>query len=215
MKNLWTIPLIIVITAVVVGGATYALVSSKISKDQQVLMNQVNDLQKQVSQKPVIPQTNNSIVTDETAGWKTYTNSQYGFSFKYPSEWLLAEKTENYGDARRMAIQLNYENGTNTFNSYTVEVLDSDGKTTRQFATDYYSGMEGGPSDIQDSTINGQSVVKVFMTKASITPAGSAEILFQKGSTIVVISASRQQSTSITMKDKILNQIAGTLQFTK
>ena len=25
--------------------------------------------------------------TDQTAGWKTYTNTQYGFSFQYPSDW--------------------------------------------------------------------------------------------------------------------------------
>ena len=28
---------------------------------------------------------------DTTAGWKTYTNSQYGFSFKYPKEWVISE----------------------------------------------------------------------------------------------------------------------------
>jgi hypothetical protein len=31
--------------------------------------------------------------TDPTAGWKTYTNSTYGFSFKYPTDWTKVEST--------------------------------------------------------------------------------------------------------------------------
>lgn len=28
---------------------------------------------------------------DETSNWKTYSNSQYGFEFKYPQDWLVEE----------------------------------------------------------------------------------------------------------------------------
>lgn len=34
--------------------------------------------------------------TDVTADWKTYTNSTYGFSFKYPTDWTL--ETLQYAD---------------------------------------------------------------------------------------------------------------------
>ena len=41
---------------------------------------------------PIVTQTNTPVTTpataDETANWKTYTNSQYGFELKYPSTWL-------------------------------------------------------------------------------------------------------------------------------
>lgn len=30
-----------------------------------------------------------SLPPDETAGWKTYTNNTYGFSIKYPIDWLI------------------------------------------------------------------------------------------------------------------------------
>ena len=30
--------------------------------------------------------------TDETAGWKTYTDTNYGFSFKYPTDWFIKKK---------------------------------------------------------------------------------------------------------------------------
>ena len=35
-----------------------------------------------------------SVTADETAGWKTYTDSQYGFSFKYPASFALSVGTD-------------------------------------------------------------------------------------------------------------------------
>jgi len=35
--------------------------------------------------------------SDETADWKTYTNEEYGFEFKYPGEWNIAEKRFSIG----------------------------------------------------------------------------------------------------------------------
>lgn len=32
--------------------------------------------------------------TDEIANWKTYTNSKYRFSFKYPSQWIYEESSD-------------------------------------------------------------------------------------------------------------------------
>ena len=31
---------------------------------------------------------------DVTANWKTYTNSTYGYSVKYPGDWTVSEKTD-------------------------------------------------------------------------------------------------------------------------
>lgn len=33
-------------------------------------------------------------IPDETANWKTYTNTQYGFEFKYPNDWILKDGKE-------------------------------------------------------------------------------------------------------------------------
>src|SRR3989344_4858057 len=42
-------------------------------------------------------ETKNSTIETELAGWKTYTNMEYGFEFKYPSSWsnLSENKTNN------------------------------------------------------------------------------------------------------------------------
>lgn len=33
----------------------------------------------------------------DTSGWKTYTNTQYGFEIKYPADWGITYNTNNYG----------------------------------------------------------------------------------------------------------------------
>jgi len=45
--------------------------------------------------------------TDETASWKTYTNTQYGFSFQFPSEWF---NYDNPNNPSRVAVGF-YPNG--------------------------------------------------------------------------------------------------------
>lgn len=51
--------------------------------------------------EPVI-QTNNSATTlitqNETANWKTYTNSQYGFELKYPQTWSVRITPDGFFD---------------------------------------------------------------------------------------------------------------------
>lgn len=32
------------------------------------------------------------VIADSIAGWKTYTNTKYGFEFKYPKDWVLTEQ---------------------------------------------------------------------------------------------------------------------------
>lgn len=42
--------------------------------------------QKQQVAQQVVPTVTPRVI-DETADWKTYTNTQYGFEFRYPSNW--------------------------------------------------------------------------------------------------------------------------------
>ncbi len=46
---------------------------------------------------------------DPTANWKTYNNSTYGFSFKYPSEWKLGEINDKDVGKDEYHIDLQYQ----------------------------------------------------------------------------------------------------------
>ena len=62
--------LIIVVFALIVGGAIYWYSKEKFETPEV-----------KVSEKTI---------TDETANWKTYRNEEYGFEVKYPSNWQLS-----------------------------------------------------------------------------------------------------------------------------
>jgi len=71
---------------ILAAGVGIGLIAGKYSSP-------VDNNQKQV-QKTDIPVTSPSVAptetADPTANWKTYTNPQYGYSFKYPSTWKNA-----------------------------------------------------------------------------------------------------------------------------
>lgn len=76
------IALIIIIFVVILGGLY--LWGSMLSVEDLAPAPQTIKIPEQRVNSESIP-----IVTDETADWKTYTNTQYGFSFKYPSSFLF------------------------------------------------------------------------------------------------------------------------------
>lgn len=60
------------------------------------------------SPSPVPPET-----VDSTANWKTYTNTQYGFSFKYPENGVI--KDANYTGSLSSVVLSNTDNIDITF----------------------------------------------------------------------------------------------------
>lgn len=55
-----------------------------------------------VEPAPVVVQTPQ--VQSPTAGWKTYTNSQYGFEIKYPQDWTIPES--RYGSDTKILTDI-------------------------------------------------------------------------------------------------------------
>ncbi|MFA6588089.1 MAG: hypothetical protein WCT08_03395 [Patescibacteria group bacterium] len=89
---------------------------------------------------------------DQTVGWKTYTNTEYGFSFKYPASWKETDYTAS---------------ADSPLNSDGVKFEDSAGK-----AGSFY-WMQGGYVPTQDGqwdstttslTVGGRTASQVRMT---------------------------------------------------
>jgi hypothetical protein len=152
--------------------------------------------------------------------FQTYTNSNYGFAFEYPSNLIITEKNGSYG-AEKLVIKLNYDN--NLPESYHVIVLDAGNKSTKELIHSQYDLAGNGPSNISDVVINGLSAVKFFMEIANASgPAGSAYVLFKNKTTAVIISTNaRTGSTTQNMSsfldslsnDAVLNSIASSFKF--
>lgn len=75
-KTNWIYVLIVIVLAVIVGGG--------------ILGYQYWWLPRQY---PVLPEAKlpEKVTKDETAGWKTYRNEEYGFEIKYFADWEIAE----------------------------------------------------------------------------------------------------------------------------
>ncbi len=58
-----------------------------------------------------------SATLEDISNWKTYINSQYGFTFKYPPNWILEDAVKRVDSTRISIINPDYQN-TVTKNGY-------------------------------------------------------------------------------------------------
>lgn len=97
MKSIWIVVITVIITGGIVGGGGYYYLNSKATKEKNDLQAQIDDLNAKIKAAQTALSTDSSIststtaATEETASWKTYTNSAFGFSIKYPSDYFSSE----------------------------------------------------------------------------------------------------------------------------
>jgi len=77
--------LLIVVVALIAGGGVWWYMSKKSTSTTTTTSSTTA-----ISVKT----TTTTSTATQTAGWKTYTSSQYKFSFKYPADWTVDEQTE-------------------------------------------------------------------------------------------------------------------------
>lgn len=103
MKNrqgiIWAPVLIVIATVVVAGVAGYFLFkagNTNESKNTNVVVNQVNNNASVNTNSTTNTNTvsNTNAATDSSAGWKTYTNTTYGYQMKYPSDYSAKDASK-------------------------------------------------------------------------------------------------------------------------
>ncbi len=144
--------------------------------------------------------------TDETKDWKTYSNTQYNFSFKYPSDW----KT--------------YTTGSTTYNVSPNNASDrmwyiQTSTSTVQKEVDGLKGDFQGATDVKgditatDVSKFGTTAKKVTVTyKSGMT---ASWYVFSKGSTTYVVAgevsnASEENAANYAIANKILETLTFT-----
>jgi len=80
MNQKTVIVILVVVIVILIGTTAYFATINKANQP-------VAPVQKVVQQpaQPTVPST------DETVGWQTYQNKQYGYQIKYPQGWTVAE----------------------------------------------------------------------------------------------------------------------------
>ncbi len=163
---------------------------------------------------------------DATANWKTYTNDTYGFSFKYPSDWVERGKSEHgirfNGPENEVVRKQIEETPPGYSDGYTDDVilvfnsLQNYAKSTLNKEVDSLDKL------IQEEQLKGSQISSAQKTTWGGQDAwdyiangmGSYyEIITKNGSDVISLAFGNADSKSkLTALDK---QILSTFQFTK
>lgn len=165
--------------------------------------------------------------TTSTADWKTYTNSEYGFSFKYPKDWTMTEKGGSNSDASVVSIT----------SPETLELIERnkiDGKNYGPYSDDmsvyYYNSVadetENKNNNLGATTLDQLVEKNTMISKIGVTKLGDSQAidatLAGEGTYYTVLATPNQHLykvmfMNISNKDKLSseeNQILSTFQFT-
>lgn len=104
------------IVAIAVGAYYYGRITSPkndfFDQNPMVFPSQ----QPQLTDKPAPDTSTRTSTTDETANWKTYTNNQYSFYFKYPTS--LNTEINDYGSKLNVSLKKDLKDAYVQFDFY-------------------------------------------------------------------------------------------------
>lgn len=158
--------LIFIIVAIIAGVGWYVWDSSK--KTDETLKNTGNS--------KVIPtkkKTDSSKVTpDPYSGWKAYTNSKYGISFKYPTTWTLSDESQldpsKSATKQEFATGLKLTTNTKYNNTVGVEVLDENLSTAGAWYDNNYKQSPLNKITKTTNTLKDKSSIQYDVTNSGV-----------------------------------------------
>lgn len=161
------------------------------------------------------------IQSPETIGWKTYTNSKYGFSVKYPESWEVNNReNQNTGPGDTVPSSAGIEfvqQGPNFI--LAVDVLENSEKLSLEsFFTkwDYACCGPGATSQLPDAVKSAKTVVVEGINGKELVPpidtVGFAVkwVLINNDNKIYIISISSAQSYSENEKELFFSKFLST-----
>lgn len=202
--------LLAIMAALVIGGGAYVYKKKKV-EDQAAIdtkIQEVNQAKQQIDTKTY------PIAQTDVSNWKTYTNSEYNFEFKYPSNLSMDEnKGSSNFEKRYTAVYVDTQENINfikfgegTEGPETFLVID---------AHEPKAKPAGGCGDY--STLN-HIIAGIRVTKClggdegSLFGPGSMRISFtQDGLVYFSIRSERYEDND----KKIIDEILSTFKFTK
>ena len=96
MKKIWVVLLTAIILAILLGGGFYYL-NKQYVKEKSDLQAQIDSLSAQIAAEKTASSTT-ATSTNDASSWKTYTNTQFGFSIKYRSSYTAVNASSYTSD---------------------------------------------------------------------------------------------------------------------
>lgn len=149
----------------------------------------------------VEPIATESSEIDPTADWKTYTNSKFNFSFKYPAEMsYIYDQSDQYvedGLSNAMILVQNFQGTkprTETNDDFQIVVYISNKSGA--------FNLEDPQGDQTEVVINGVKAIKSFTTQKWVSVP---TVFFQSSPNKIAVQLSNPESTNKIWFDQILS----------
>jgi hypothetical protein len=163
------------------------------------------------SKSPAV--NNQPPISDETADWKTYTNEQYGFEMKYPSDWSPIEITDSL--QRQHLYHFQTPDGEIVFNvgqeSYTASLEEYINSTKNTLLN-----AEGGNyivSEKKEITVDGRKAIEIPNRGNNYEEV----LIFVKNDNSIyeIVFTTKSNRDDVLILAEVLNQMLSTFKFIK
>lgn len=164
-------------------------------------------------------------LTDPTTEWKTYTNTRYGYSIKYPNNWHVnSSVSENAFTARGGGDSIGGDTSWSNYSKfdYSLDTQPADyqlvmllihesNSSLATFFTEIYDNSSNTISDKTTSTVGGKEVIQATIEPSDASGPITSKALIKTSSGIMVFSYTHNSTNNETAKFKLM---IGSLSFT-
>lgn len=199
-----------VVAAAAIMGLALFFVMENYNTQIDALNAEITELKSQTTDTLSGEASDESANIDETEEWETYTNSTYGFSFKYPSSWSLERGVSDSYPNRIVSVKSNEPNKNKIWpqGSYYYDQMIIN-KESKNSITDWIEErLAGGVEDNSKVvTINGSQYTEII---PGSDPDYLAELKVDDGNLFSIIFDWADSRDDISQTQE---QILSTLQF--
>lgn len=190
MSSFMKILISVVVTIVVIGGGVYSFMNKQATDDKAGLQSQIDSLNKQVTDLKTTG-TTIPVTTDETASWKTFTNSTNRYSIKYPASWVY--------DAAENNDSITFRTGEGEHWQFEIETTATTKTLKQNVDNELVIKRSGGYSTVaSDETIAGQPASKVTISGLE-SPTIIEHLVVNNGKLFIVSLTDNSDSDLINM----------------
>lgn len=191
--------MIVLVGLIALGATVYFLVKGpSVVTDTATTSGTPTPNSNQNVNETAVSNTNGVAENEATKDWKEYTNSDLGYSLKYPQDWTL-NKTSDTATVDKFGL---LKPGSKSDTQFVGEIF------IQAFAKDKWSGVQSGFKSKRNVTVGGQSGVEYTDVEGLIV-----EPLFtvvEKGAYVYTFALTMSDGTSRSTYERVI----GTIKFT-